>query len=269
MSEERNNGISDPVVSDLYRETATDRAPASLNEAVLRNAAAHADKGYAHSMLWMRPLAYAATVVLSLAIVFQVVLPPKMDGDVAVESMSPPADAAEMDSNADFVDAPAAQVTNEDDPLKRLRDQEERETTKIEEFEVPAVASETTPEVGSVLQRVDTDAEGALEEVAVQGVPQTPPPTDRLEAAAESSAAGIRQAGDMAAMRSVQSSDNAPAASFAASVETTVCEPEDIAAPGTWAECIERLEEEGRTEEAHAERIMLLAAFPDFEWPAE
>ncbi len=69
MSEDRNNGIGDPAVSDTYRDVATERAPASLNEAVLRNAAAHASKGYAHSMLWIRPLAYAATVVLSLGIV--------------------------------------------------------------------------------------------------------------------------------------------------------------------------------------------------------
>ena len=53
MNDEPTNGISDPVVSETYRDAATERAPASLNEAVLRNAAAHAEQGYAHSMLWM------------------------------------------------------------------------------------------------------------------------------------------------------------------------------------------------------------------------
>lgn len=271
MSEERNNDISDPVVSDVYRETATERAPASLNEAVLRNAAAHADKGYAHSMLWLRPLAYAATVVLSLAIVVQVVLPPKLDEQAPAGSVSPMADAAEAGLNPDSVDAPMAQSTEEDDPLKRLRDQEERESTKIEEFEVPAVASEPVPNIGPVLQRVDTDAGPTLEESAALASPEAPAQAeaDSLEAAAQRSAAMVREASDIARLRSVQPGDYGPAASFAAAVETSVCEPDDLEFPDTWAACIERLEEAGRSEEARAERIMLSRVFPDFEWPAE
>ena len=283
MTEERNNDSSDPVVSDLYRESASERAPASLNEAVLRNAAAHANKGYAHSMLWMRPLAYAATVVLSLAIVVQIVLPPSTHDAVPAASLSPAAEAEQLDLYADLVDAPAGEATDDDDPLKRLRDQEVREETKIEEFDVPAVVAETVPEVSAdmlpqdepealpqvtaQLGRVDANSAAALEEIAVQG--QTPPETADLESAALSSAMVMEEAGDMAALRSMQPGNYAYSVSQAAPIEESVCEPDDVESPNTWAECIERLEEAGRSEEAIAERVMLITAFPDFEWPAE
>ena len=270
MTEERNNDISDPVVSDLYRESATERAPASLNETVLRDAAAHASKGYAHSMLWMRPLAYAAMVVLSLAIVVQVVLPPNMNGDVPASNMSPTADAGELELNANLVDAPATQTAEEDDPLKRLRDQEVREETKIEEFEVPAVASESVPEVEEPLGRFDGDAEDAIEEAVVQSAAEAPQDTDSLEAAALRSALVIREASDRAASQSVQAGDYAATAlSIASPVESSICEPDETEAPDAWVACIERLEEADRNDEATRERILLAAAFPDFEWPAE
>ncbi len=278
MSEDRNNGIGDPAVSDAYRDMATERAPASLNEAVLRNAAAHASKGYAHSMLWIRPLAYAATVVLSLAIVVQVVLPTNMDADIPAASVPPAADATEAMTEADlgFADAGGREQTASDGPIKPLRDQETREETKIEEFVVPPVADEdapvvaAAPEVAAIEERLDDrHRQGGISEVVVQAsrVPQQEP--GEFEAAAMRSGVAIEEASGMAAARSVQAGDYAAADSVSALAEARACEPEDIESPETWAECIELLEESGRTDEAVAERALLSEAFPDFEWPAE
>ncbi len=267
MSEDRNNGIVDPVVSDTYRDMATERAPASLNEAVLRNAAAHASKGYAHSMLWIRPLAYAATVVLSLAIVVQVVLPPTMDTDIPAASVSPATVATETAADSDLGFADAGEQGADDDPLKRLRDQETREESKIEEFAVPAVAAEAVPESGESGGRLDAGREQALDEVVAQAYGQPEP--GAFEAAAMRSQATIEEASERAAMRAVQADDYNTTAALVAPSEISVCEPEDIESPESWAECIERLEEQGRIEEATAERNLLIVAFPEFEWPAE
>ena len=284
MSEDRNNGIGDSAVSDAYRDVATERAPASLNEAVLHNAAAHASKGYAHSMMWMRPLAWAATVVLSLAIVVQVVLPTASDVERPAVSSSPQAVAADLPGDADLGMAEAIgnreQTAEDDDPLKRLRDQEVREESKIEEFELPAVAAEAdavaaTEDFADMDERLDVGGLVEQEEVMVQAarVPQQEP--QDFEAATLRNEAIIQDVSDMAAARVVQPDDyNAPSGltaspALSAPSEHSVCEPEDIESADSWAECITRLEDGGRAEEALRERTMLTEAFPDFEWPAE
>lgn len=263
MSEDRNNGIGDSAVSDTYRDVATERAPASLNEAVLRNAAAHASKGYAHSMHWIRPLAYAATVVLSLGIVVQVILPPAGDTDLPAAGVSPAAEASE----------PAA----DDGPLKPLRDQEAREGSTTEEFAVQAVPTESAPAVATaealgaaaMEERLDAGSAADVDEPAVAASALVPPESDSFEAAALRSETGIQQASDIAAMRSVQVDDYNSAAMLLAPAETSVCEPADIESPDTWFDCIERLEEDGRSDDASREKTLLLTAFPGFEWPAE
>ncbi len=280
MSEDRNNGIGDSAVSDTYRDVATERAPASLNEAVLRNAASHASKGYAHSMLWIRPLAYAATVVLSLGIVVQVVLMPAENIEPPMVSDSPAAAATEPAPDADlgFADAGnGEQAAEDDDPLKRLRDQEAREESKIEEFAVPAVPAEIAPAVAAteasgavdVEERLDSARQRELDEPAVAAYALVQPESDSFEAAALRSEAGIEEASNMAALRSVQLEDYNSAAGLAAPDEASVCEAADIESPDTWMDCIERLEEEGRTDDAMREKTLLLEAFPGFEWPTE
>ncbi len=288
MSEDRNNGIGDPAVSDTYRDVATERAPASLNEAVLRNAAAHANKGYAHSMLWIRPLAYAATVVLSLAIVVQIVLPP-MNADMSEADFSPAAAAQERvdASNLPLADGAREQAADDDDPLKRLRDQEVREETKIEEFAVPGVSTDDVPAMAasaapgvspepvaeSVVDFADTDqafdANGLAEseEVAVTASRLRQPET--LEGAALASETALQEASSLAVARAVQPGDYDAAVGFSAFAERSICEPDDIESPESWMDCIERLEETGQADEVLAERRLLLEAFPDFEWPSE
>lgn len=75
MNDERSglraDDVADPEVSALYSELAAERTPASLNEAVLRQATRTAGRGYARSIAWMRPMAWAATIGLCLAIVIE------------------------------------------------------------------------------------------------------------------------------------------------------------------------------------------------------
>ncbi len=282
MSEERKNGIGDPLVSETYRESATERTPASLNETVLRNAAAHANKGYSHSMLWIRPLAWAATIALCLAIVVDVVLPPGAEPELPAVSRAPleaddlradmPSADEDYDANAMAADAQAgagehaAETAEDDDPLKRLRDQEIREESKIEEFEEVlglAEADLPVPETEEMLSFADAAPQAVA--VAERAYAQAPPEGESLESVAQASPAIVNDAASMAALRAGQSE----VAALSAAVESSVCEPHELETAEEWADCIDRLLEAGRDEEAETERRQLLETFPDFEWPAE
>lgn len=64
---------TDETVSTTYRELSREGAPNHLNEKVLQQAAERALRPrYSRSVMWTRPLAWAATVGLCLAIVLEV-----------------------------------------------------------------------------------------------------------------------------------------------------------------------------------------------------
>ncbi|MDH3746718.1 MAG: hypothetical protein OER97_00820 [Gammaproteobacteria bacterium] len=65
------DGVTDPLVTETYAEIATELTPASINEALLRQASAQAGGTYSRSLLWLRPMAWAATIGLCLAIVVE------------------------------------------------------------------------------------------------------------------------------------------------------------------------------------------------------
>lgn len=86
MNDERDDRThGHDAVARAYRELATQRAPATLNERVLRQAAHESGRGYARWSGWLRPLAWAATVGLTLAIVVNLVDVPAPDGDAVTE----------------------------------------------------------------------------------------------------------------------------------------------------------------------------------------
>jgi hypothetical protein len=63
---------NDPRVTQTYRDLATEKAPAALDDKVLAMAAAAARTPYGLARAWMRPVAWAATIGLCLAIVVEV-----------------------------------------------------------------------------------------------------------------------------------------------------------------------------------------------------
>lgn len=66
----------DGLVSETYRETATERAPEHLNTAVLRTAAKAARPRYSLLRTWTRPVAWAAVVMLSVGLVLELTQTP-------------------------------------------------------------------------------------------------------------------------------------------------------------------------------------------------
>jgi hypothetical protein len=74
----------DALVSETYREIAHDRAPGHLDKTVLDAAAKAVRPRYSLLITWTRPAAWAATIMLSVALVLEfsqtpVLQPPKMD----------------------------------------------------------------------------------------------------------------------------------------------------------------------------------------------
>ena len=74
MTSERDKFEGDERVTEAYRELAAEKAPESLNQTILEMAAGGAKQAGARNTLsavWMKPLAWAATIGLSLAIVLE------------------------------------------------------------------------------------------------------------------------------------------------------------------------------------------------------
>ena len=70
-----------PEVARAYRDLATETTPTALDDKVLKLAARETRSRYGIARAWVRPVAWAATIGLSLAIVLEVtqVIPPAAD----------------------------------------------------------------------------------------------------------------------------------------------------------------------------------------------
>ena len=208
MSNERRERDENSLVSAGYRDLARERTPASLDDMILRKARDAARPKYGRLRLWVRPLAWAATVAISLAIVLQVTQVPEPELPLA----EPPQPAPKS------------------------------ETTKASRAERQA------PAAGRLDAEVATDADAFV-----------PASVDAL-----------REAEDMARMRSgsVDEAALSVAREAAAPLEKTAepryCDDEARATAESWAECIERLEADGKAVEARAERLVFEHTHPDY-----
>ena len=95
MTTEQEKGEMDKLVSETYRELGVEKAPEHLNQNILRMAAADGKLGRSNGFLsgaWMKPVAWAATIGLSLAIVLELTEVPTtavpLDSVPAVQSVS-------------------------------------------------------------------------------------------------------------------------------------------------------------------------------------
>lgn len=115
MNDERDERPrGDKAVARAYRELATERTPATVNEQVLRAAAREAGRGYPRWIGWLRPLAWAATVGLTLAIVLELGDIPAPDDDLVSPARpeetreAPPADDAPSENARREIDSESA-----------------------------------------------------------------------------------------------------------------------------------------------------------------
>ena len=248
---------NDPLISAEYRATATERTPPTLDAVVLKTAEAAArDSGLrGFTAFWFRPLAFVATLGLSLALLLELnqslqpqpVISPASEVQSVVADPAPALPGAPSE-NQRSADTPAnkASVTQSKDPIV--------ETGRLKRQESTA-ASANDP-VGNV----DTSADFA------EMIEASSKQIQEQHGVAEIAIEGFKQT------RSDEPEQSREVAAFQASALPLVdsarpCTEEQLAVPEMWWQCISDLEEDGRHSEANAELDLFNQANPDFEAP--
>lgn len=223
-----NDNIDDRQVSAAYKDLASERAPEHLDSHVLRMAKSRVEHlPFSRWTSWSRPLAWAATVALCLAITLEVTQVKSPQDKTSATAPAAPA-AAAPDSDAD-------QAFDLQDSMADSIDSEKISPARSA---AKQVANETLPEAVA-------EAESVLE------ARQEP-----VQKRAERSAAATYSSSGLAAP-----------AGIAADMRDGECSAEARAEPETWLECIAALEAGGDQQAAARQREMLIDTFPDFNLP--
>lgn len=245
MTTEAND--NDPRVSETYREMATETAPPALDKKVLAMAAANRRPGFGLSRAWFRPIAWAATIGLSLAFVLE---------------LSQLDDAAEpivhTDADAVFEEDGARQKINvlEDRELANEGMSESVEASRLQQKPImrsdTVVGAETSPSPAAAEVAPEEAGASVSEDFAAADMPLLQEAEDQARARSGSE-------------RAVGASS--PAAFAIKKENVSLCDDNARRAAASWYACIDDLREQGLDEAADLELESLLAGFPDFEIP--
>jgi len=242
---------SDPLVSAEYRAAATERTPPTLDAVVLKNAEAAAkDTAFRRfTTFWFRPLAFVATLGLSLALLLELTQSPEFQ-----PATSPETKFGRSEVRTTTADPAAAimGITSDDpnvadSPINRAAPtrskNSETDTHRPQELQ-PAAASADFAEMIEASSKQMREQE-SITEITTQSLKQSrPTPKEPLGSALALSGSAIVMEG------------------FA-----RACTEQQISVPATWWQCISDLEQDGRHEEAKAELDLFSEAHPDFEAP--
>lgn len=259
MSNERDKAaeFADETVSRTYRETADERAPDHLDRAVLKQAARAARPGYARSRAWTRPLAWAATIALSVAIVLELTRVPAPD-ESAFEITAPP---VAVEQTGSFANQASDADDNGATATGRSADvmQDAREKSGLMQ------KNSVSPEFESVAEET---AEAAAPASPPEPAADTPDSTS-LEGEIPRRATWAEERQDAPAQQLFRSAEPAAIAldEELADGDPGECAFEATQQPSTWFACIEELERDGFVDEAARERQRLSEAFPGAELP--
>ncbi len=231
---------TDKVVSDTYRQLSRESAPDYLNEKVLQQAASVAARPrYSRSIMWTRPLAWAATIALCLAIVLEVTRIPTPE----IVDIPEPVEKLEAEAASTLAPEPAESKAGSNAPLQ-----------------APA---QRQPEAR--LDKKSQLGRAAAKQVAPENVANEPRRELQLIDVAHESEADLNTVDERAVsgevtfrMRDVE---------MPALLASNECANEVRADPVTWLACIADLEESGHAEAALREREALKEAFPQSEIP--
>ena len=241
----RDDDISDADVSRVYREAAGERTPAHLDDAVLATARREAKSPYERSIRWLRPMAWAATVGLCLAIVIDVSLVPEFQDSARFDQPLGSPDVGSM----------SKPLATSSDPIPAAdRMQKAREETQPESLDEsmgrygPGNAdAPRASEPGLVeFEPAEDIASAAFEDKVV--IDQ-----QRLERAAP-------EAREAATAEVSSSLGLAPPSDFA----DAICPQEILRDPVRWLECIAALRSEERIEDAEREMRLFERRFPNY-----
>lgn len=280
-----NDDVKDELLSRTYRESAIETAPDALNHAVLKEARRAASSRYSRNVHWLRPMAWAATVGLCLAIVVELSNVPQPDssfngapGADAVDSLlldsardNAPAAASEPARQQDSPAAPAARLAPSSDAAAPAKAEGGDALAKSTPADDLAFAIESTPvieEARALARMREGDNVSELPENEAHQAGE-----DLAAAREDDRAAGPEQyAASDSTGESKRGEIQAFASAAAPALEAVVdapCDARARATPDAWLECIEGLETDGHDDIAREQRELLQAAFPEFAVPAE
>ena len=226
MTTEANN--NDSRVSKTYRNIATETTPPELDETILKIAAGNAPTRYGVARGWLRPLAWAATIGLSLAFILEIsqyqnipAVSDPLTEKVQQRAMSD--DMAVAPGDADVVSRKLNKHTGVSAPAKA-------QAARAESAAPAAIGSAPKK------QGFPSDSEGVVREIQEQ--------------------VGMR------------ASQARLTASPAEKRELTQhCDDDARTTAESWYACVEELKDEGMTDAATRELDALLIEFPGFREP--
>lgn len=242
-----NDPNQDKRVSDTYRSLANEQAPPALDRKVLEMAAAAGKRRpYARWMSWTRPVAWAATITLCLAITLE------LSRDPSVISPDPSYEVATPSS----IVAPQAEEKRESDQiLGKSMDAEPEvaETVSAATMNDAIIAEKTAVARSSAKQAISQPAPARLRQSADLAV---------VEEEKEKSMSADVRAEAPAAMASAVFAESADA-----DAEVNECSAEARAEAESWHECIQELAAAGDDAAALRQTDALKETFPDFQLP--
>lgn len=254
MSRQRrqHDGESDPVVTEAYRELAQERTPAHLDHVILNAARKAARTGRPREISWLRPAAWVTTIGLCLAIVLEITDPVSRD--------DAPLDGAPASEHKELRgDAPALRQKRAEPQTQAVEETLSRDEDAASEAGSPfpaaagPEASVATPGISAgeleneATPPVDSEPVGRGDAMMLQDV------EERSRMQEEPASAAFRSLGK--------------ATSFADSVIERYCDEQETSTPETWVECIMRLQQEGRHDEARFEHERLQETYPGADIP--
>ncbi len=239
MTEDRirpqSDGEMDSRVTQTYKEMANELAPEHLNRAVMRQAAEAARPRYLRSVSWTRPMAWAATITLCVALVLEITNAPVPESsDVILPS-------GRLDAHAPASSAAPAPELNRTEQIKT-----EALPEALQEAEVPAERKRAAKMSKDLRQQIAAKP-GSAEEFSMKD--------DDMPARAREIT--TRSTGNMS-----ESHHELGAATIAADSAEPSCTETEVANPDSWLLCIQRLEDTGRMAEANEQRALFDAAYP-------
>ena len=240
MTTEQNH--NDPRVSEAYHDLATERTPPELDRKVLAIAAAGTPSRYGLARAWVRPVAWAATIGLSLAFVLEMsqlrdVATPQVDADTVYQ----------LEEVVIRDEAPAKAK----DELRRLQKPVKRtDAPQAKPMSSPPAAAEPVATPGPSLESPAVSAEFE---------------TDDMSPLREAEEQARTRSGSERPESAVAASTDAGAAAFAEKKEYVEhCDEDARMAVDTWYACILELRDSELAEAAEQELEALLMEFPTF-----
>lgn len=270
MSNERRTAddVTDPIVSNAYREMSTERTPEHLDHAVLNEARDAAKQRHRSAMAWLRPAAWVATVGLCLAIVLEVADLPLQEQDVFSDAIKAEKEVLDEPGAKDVpASAPVEARAVETSPVENSAVSERPGLLQAE----PARAEAGRSDAGSADGVV-----GPVEALERKSSPSDAPAA--IEVDLDADRQFLRDAEDRARLQAgsdefeeelvIQNLTSPGVASDVAADHYSdverFCNEAQTADPNAWLECILELENRSMPEAAMHERELLREAYPVF-----